>query len=50
MVDLGQKGWKRFHLFYWNKVKVVNRNKEIEKDIKRSKLSFLARLFFEKKF
>jgi hypothetical protein len=21
MVDLGQKGWKEFHLFYWNKVK-----------------------------
>ena len=21
MVDLGQKGWKQFHLFYWNKVK-----------------------------
>jgi hypothetical protein len=21
MVDLGQKRWKRFHLFYWNKVK-----------------------------
>jgi len=25
MVDLGQKGWKKFHLFYWNKVK----NKEL---------------------
>jgi hypothetical protein len=22
MVDLGQKGWKRFHLFYWNKVSI----------------------------
>lgn len=21
MVDLGQKGWKEFHLFYWNKLK-----------------------------
>ena len=21
MVDLGQKGWKEFHLFYLNKVK-----------------------------
>jgi len=20
MVDLGQKGWKKFHLFYWNKI------------------------------
>jgi hypothetical protein len=28
MVDLGQKGWKQFHLFYWNQVK--------EKDLKRS--------------
>ncbi|EIA10150.1 hypothetical protein HJ01_00832 [Flavobacterium frigoris PS1] len=21
MVDLGQKRWEKFHLFYWNKVK-----------------------------
>ena len=21
MVDLGQKGWEQFHLFYWYKVK-----------------------------
>ncbi len=28
MVDLGQKGWKKFHLFYWNKVsEKENRNK-----------------------
>jgi len=24
MVDLGQKGWKQFHLFYWNKVKQID--------------------------
>ena len=24
MVDLGQKGWKKFHLFYWNKLKYFN--------------------------
>jgi len=31
MVDLGQKGWKKFHLFYWNKVKdIKNRAKKID--------------------
>jgi hypothetical protein len=24
MVDLGQKGWEQFHLFYWYKVKGAN--------------------------
>ena len=24
MVDLGQKRWKKFHLFYWNKIKEIN--------------------------
>jgi hypothetical protein len=27
MVDLGQKGWKQFHLFYWNKVKKMIKQK-----------------------
>ena len=27
MVDLGQKGWKQFHLFYWNKVKKTDKQK-----------------------
>jgi len=30
MVDLGQKRWEKFHLFYWNKVKQENRDKKIE--------------------
>lgn len=30
MVDLGQKGWKQFHLFYWNKVKEETGIKKIE--------------------
>ena len=25
MVDLGQKGWKQFHLFYWSKVKDIKK-------------------------
>ena len=31
MVDLGQKRWKEFHLFYWNKV----REKRLEVNKKR---------------
>jgi hypothetical protein len=31
MVDLGQKGWKQFHLFYWNKVRKEERAENIEK-------------------
>jgi hypothetical protein len=27
MVDLGQKGWKQFHLFYWNKVSKKRKKK-----------------------
>jgi hypothetical protein len=27
MVDLGQKGWKQFHLFYWNKVKEIKNHR-----------------------
>lgn len=32
MVDLGQKRWKKFRLFYWNKVwcGIENRVKKIE--------------------
>ena len=34
MVDLGQKRWKQFHLFYWNKVnKKIIEKKIIEKKI-----------------
>ena len=39
MVDLGQKRWKRFHLFYWNKVK------EKKKGGKFQNLKFPAFLF-----
>jgi len=35
MVDLGQRRWKKFHLFYWNKVKEKEHiGKEIKKTIK----------------
>jgi len=29
MVDLGQKGWKQFHLFYWNKLKLSDQSKKL---------------------
>ena len=27
MVDLGQKRWKKFRLFYWNKIKKIVKQK-----------------------
>ena len=27
MVDLGQKRWKKFRLFYWNKIKKIVKKK-----------------------
>jgi len=35
MVDLGQKGWKKFRLFYWNKVK-ASKTQIRTKDVMRS--------------
>lgn len=44
MVDLGQKGWKKFHLFYWNKVK------EKENKFKTNELISLFVFFIGVKF
>lgn len=43
MVDLGQKGWKKFHLFYWNKIKEI--------DIKKAPISNfeIGAFYFKKK-
>jgi hypothetical protein len=34
MVDLGQKRWKEFHLFYWNKVKEKQQKSREFQDLK----------------
>ncbi len=33
MVDLGQKRWKEFHLFYWNKFKEIKKGIKSESQI-----------------
>jgi hypothetical protein len=40
MVDLGQKGWKQFHLFYWNKVSIKEEEKDKNIDKKNRRTNF----------
>lgn len=47
MVDLGQKGWKKFHLFYWNKVKEIE-NKFKTSELISSFVFFIGIKFFVK--